>query len=430
MLSEYSLRGLLDLSRHKDFGRAVTTLMIGTEQYEERYADPVLHKSWAALPQQQADAHAAVLEAQKRRRDRGDDCALLAQALANLPNCRAVEIVGNHVPARTAYRHHNESAEDLVYHSWGARTLADAVGLFPPTVSGREKGAVGHASHVFLTVLGAVAASAAPVSSLTMRVRYFQGVSGLALLLDGPHDRPGGIHRAYGTAFAPDHGAAVLERLRGSTRGLRSLALTLDALAVRSFDPASSRLGDRHLLAGLPALERLRLSAGYDVADAALHDVFARSAWLRGVRVLFLNDCRCQLLDIPSRILAHCPRLRKLTLAKVSTPEGYFPFFLHGAVQHPTLEVVRVTCIMEQGSWEGAGAWGKPAGVSPFVEKVRARDGSFRALECRRDAEDTADHVTWAVAATPGWGTTNVFQLRGEYDADAIRWPEEDLFDP
>ncbi|KAF4309082.1 F-box domain cyclin-like protein [Botryosphaeria dothidea] len=460
MLSEYSLRGLLELSRNHNFGPAVTTLMIGTEQYEEKYADPMLNNSLAALSSEERDTHAAEVRQQKRRRDAGVDALMLAEALKNMPNCRSIEIVGNHIPASTAYQHYSAS-EELVYHSWGARTMADRIGIFPPTVSGREKGVTGFASHVFVTVLAALAISgSSSISSLTTRVRYFQGISCTALHVSHAHFP--GLASAFRQHFS-DVPADQLEdlsreRIRRAVSSLNSLVITFDALAVvrpaptadaptvstfpsaSAFDTALE--SHRCFLAMLPpTLARLRISAGYDIADGFLFRVFADTAWFASVEILSLNDCKCQRWDVPRAILAACPRLRRLSLAAVSAPENYFPAFLRCAVGHGALELLRVSYLMEQAGWvgvdpSGPGVDGVDGGVqldavSPFVEKVRTPDASFRVLECHGDCEEElCEHVSWAVAGTPGWDATNVFQLRGRYDGAAGRGLDRDLIDP
>ncbi|KAH7060705.1 hypothetical protein B0J12DRAFT_649843 [Macrophomina phaseolina] len=426
MLTEHSLSGLLELSRYKDFGLAIKTLMIGTERYEERYADPMLNNALAALSPDQKDAHAAEV---RKQRDGSLDSPILASALSNMPNCHSIEIVGNHIPASTAYQHYSPS-EELVYHSWGARTLANKTGIFPPTVSGREKGVAGYASGVFQTVLDALTLAAdttASVTSLAMRVRYFQGISINALQIPLP------LSSSFITTTTTQ-----LDPSRRALAPLRSLALTFDALATTPPFPTAATFDRAHesarsILAALPALRRLRLSAGYDIAHGYVYRVFTDTAWFARVTALSLNDCKCQRWDVPSAILAHCPALRKLTLANFSAPEGWFPSFLGQAVGHAALEVMRVTYIMEQGAWAGVeGPEVVLGAVSPFVERVRAKDGSFRALECHREegCGDLSEHVSWRVAGSPGWGTTNVFQLRGVYDAAAIHWPDEDLFEP
>ncbi|EKG22098.1 F-box domain cyclin-like protein [Macrophomina phaseolina MS6] len=325
MLTEHSLSGLLELSRYKDFGLAIKTLMIGTERYEERYADPMLNNAFAALSPDQKDAHAAEV---RKQRDGSLDSPILASALSNMPNCHSIEIVGNHIPASTAYQHYSPS-EELVYHSWGARTLANKTGIFPPTVSGREKGVAGYASGVFQTVLDALTLAAdttASVTSLAMRVRYFQGVSINALQIPLP------LSSSFTTT------TTQLDPSRRALAPLRSLALTFDALATTPPFPTAATFDRAHesarsILAALPALRRLRLSAGYDIAHGYVYRVFTDTAWFARVTALSLNDCKCQRWDVPSAILAHCPALRKLTLANFSAPEGWFPSFLGQALR-------------------------------------------------------------------------------------------------
>jgi len=163
MITRNSLQHLIYFSKHKKFGPCIRELGIHTVSISALSKDELIewNEERDAVKRSGRRAYNRLSHDQNRLRKRSIDVSMLVEAMRNLPNLKVITVYGNFDVSRV----------------WGVKQIRKMTGIYPPSAPDLQQmrhwwttGTVDKMNtHVFATVLSAIATSGVKLRELYIR---------------------------------------------------------------------------------------------------------------------------------------------------------------------------------------------------------------------------------------------------------------------